>query len=94
LIQSGDDDWIKSLFPSGLRSKSFDGYGTYQEPCPERPEVLLFGGISPPNKKASSLCPRRLGGENFILDKHVLTCLFELALPSKYIQELFLDSFS
>jgi hypothetical protein len=71
LIQSGDGDWIKSLFPSGLRWKSFDGCGTYQEPCPGRTEAFLFGGISPPNKKTSSLCPRRLGGENFILDKHV-----------------------
>jgi hypothetical protein len=33
LIQSGDGDWIKSLFPSGLRSKSFDDQITYQEPC-------------------------------------------------------------
>jgi hypothetical protein len=70
LIQSGDGDWIKSLFPSGLRSKLFDGYGTYQEPCRGRTEALLLGGISPPTK-TSSLCPRRLGGENFILDKHV-----------------------
>jgi len=62
--------WIKTLFPSGLRSKSFDGYGIYQEPCPRRTEGFLFGGISPPNKKTSSLCSRRLGGENFILDKH------------------------
>jgi hypothetical protein len=35
-------------------------------------EGFLFGGISPPNKKTSSLCPRRLGGENFILDKHAI----------------------
>jgi len=62
--------WIKSLFPSGLKSKSFDVYGTYQEPRPGRTEAFLFGGISPPNRKTSSLRPRRLGGENFILDKH------------------------
>jgi hypothetical protein len=54
LIQSGDGDWIKSLFPSGSRSKFFDSYGPYRESCPERTVALLFGGISPPNKKIYS----------------------------------------
>jgi len=51
----------------------FDAYGTYQEPCPERTEGFLFGGISPPNKKIYSQRPQRLGGENLILDKHDVT---------------------
>jgi len=33
---------------------------------------LLFGGLSPPNKKITSLRPWRLCDENFILDKYVL----------------------
>ena len=70
LIQSGDGDWIKNFFPSGLRLKPFDGYSTYQEPCPERTQGFLFGGISPPNIKIYSQRPRRLCGDNFILDKH------------------------
>ena len=37
-------------------------------------EAFLFGGISPPNKKIYSQRPRRLGGENFILVKHDISC--------------------
>ena len=52
LIQSRlGRDWIRNLIPSGLRSESLDGYGIGQEPCPERTQAFLFGGISPPNKK-------------------------------------------
>jgi hypothetical protein len=32
-------------------------------------EGFLFGGLSPPNKKMTSLRPRRLCGEISILDK-------------------------
>jgi len=36
-------------------------------PCREKIEPLLFGGLSPPNKKVTSLRPRRLCGEISIL---------------------------
>jgi hypothetical protein len=32
-------------------------------------ETFLFGGLSPPNRKMTSLRPRRLCGEISILDK-------------------------
>jgi hypothetical protein len=35
-------------------------------------EGFLFGGLSPPNKKITSLRPRRLCGEISILDKNEL----------------------
>jgi len=69
MIQSGDDDWIINSIPSGRRSNPLDGYGTYYEARIERTETFLFGGLSPPNKKITSLRPRRLCGENPILDK-------------------------
>jgi hypothetical protein len=55
MIQSGDDDWIINSIPSGRRSNPLDGYGTYYEARIERTETFLFGGLSPPNKKITSL---------------------------------------
>jgi hypothetical protein len=42
-------------------------------------EGFLFGGLSPPNKKITSLRPRRLCGEISILDKNDIRPLIEEA---------------
>jgi len=49
---------------------AFHGYGTAKNACSDTKESFLFGGLSPPNKKITSLRPRRLCGENSILDKN------------------------
>ena len=48
---------------------------------PQKMHVLakrgfLFGGLSPPNKKMTSLRPRRLCGEISILDKSDIFCMY------------------
>ena len=52
---------------------AFHGYGTAKNACSETKESFLFGDLSPPNKKMTSLRPRRLCGENSILDKNDFT---------------------
>jgi len=51
---------------------AFHDYGTAKNACSDTRENFLFGGLSPPNKKITSLRPRRLCGENSILDKNDL----------------------
>jgi len=59
------------LSPFGNRFQvAFHGYGTAKNACSDTKESFLFGGLSPPNKKITSLRPRRLCGENSILDKN------------------------
>jgi len=59
------------LSPFGNRFQvAFHGYGTAKNSCSDTKESFLFGGLSPPNKKITSLRPRRLCGENSILDKN------------------------
>ena len=41
LIQSGDDDRIKNILPSGIRSNPVDGYGIEYEACIHRTESLF-----------------------------------------------------
>jgi hypothetical protein len=61
LIQSGDGDWIRNFFPSGLKPSIFDRSGTYKEHCSERTETFLFvPGSSRDKQKNLPLCPRRL----------------------------------
>jgi len=43
---------------------------TPRELCFNPTKGFLFGGLSPPNKKITSLRPWRLCDENFILDKY------------------------
>jgi hypothetical protein len=48
----------------------FHSYGAAKNACSDTKESFLFGGLSPPNKKITSLRPRRLCGENSFLDKN------------------------
>jgi hypothetical protein len=69
MIQSGEGDWIINSHPSGtdtgcvLWLRGRKKYVFWQK------EGFSFGGHSPPNKKITSLRPRRLCGEISILDK-------------------------
>ena len=71
MIQSGDGDWIINSHPSGIVLRArFMAIGHLI--CMFwRKDGFLFGGLSPPNKKRSSLRPPQLCGENPILDKNV-----------------------
>jgi hypothetical protein len=51
----------------------FHSYGAAKNACSDTKESFLFGDLSPPNKKMTSLRPRRLCGENSILDKNDFT---------------------
>jgi hypothetical protein len=82
MIQSGDSDWIINSHPAcaeasagrplGIDSRLRSIAMGLQKMLVLTKESFLFGGLSPPNKKITSLRPRRLCGENSILDKNDL----------------------
>jgi hypothetical protein len=60
---------VKISNPSGIVQGTFHSYRAVEDACYDANEGFLSGGLSPPDKKMTSLRPRRLRGEISILDK-------------------------
>jgi hypothetical protein len=77
MIQSGNGNWIINSHPLGTDFI----YVSRRYHCKnvgfDLGEGFLFGGLSPPNEKITSLCARRLCGEISILGKHVKAYLIK-----------------
>jgi hypothetical protein len=69
MIQSGEGDWIINSHPSGTDTGCVSWLQGRRKCMFWQKESFLFGGLSPPNRKMTSLRPWRLCGEIPILDK-------------------------
>jgi hypothetical protein len=77
MIPSGDGDWITNSHPSGTDFIYVSRLWHSKNVGFDLEKEFLFGGLSPPNKKISSLRARRLCGEISILSKHVKAYLIK-----------------